>query len=75
MVIGIASGTTTMTIDITARDTPAAKYTTAAQQGPLTATDAFVLGASAYKTASASRIVATEIHHPSKEAAEVGGLF
>src|SRR5262249_14770247 len=56
MVIGIASGTTTMTIDIIAGDTTATSSTAS------TATDAFVRGASRYRTASASRIVATEIH-------------
>ena len=44
----------TMTIDIIAGETPAA-------QGLSTAADAFVRGASAYKTASANHIVATEI--------------
>jgi hypothetical protein len=52
--IDIASDTT-MTIDIIAGDTPAA-------QGLSTAADAFVRGASAYKTASANHIVATEVH-------------
>ena len=45
---------TTMTTDIIAGETPEA-------QGLSTASDAFVRGASAYKTASASHIAATEI--------------